>query len=141
MQIAQSRKLSLAALIGCAIAATIILIDVADRMEAMQPHGQTASAIAALPRGAKVKAIVEINGNPANGEFSGTILKEIGASQFQATPKALRIVTNAASHFLMGTQTDLHKGAVVEVSGRSVSSTAVAASQIVVLSGYVTVRP
>ena len=140
MQIAQSRKLSLAMLIGCAIAAAIILIDVVGRMESMQPQGQTADAIAATSPGTKLKAIIRIDRKSAGREFSGSILEELGSNQFHATAKTLRVIMDHAPRLIMGSQADLHSGAVVEVSGTAVSSTIIDASQIVVLTGYVEVR-
>jgi hypothetical protein len=141
MEIAQSRKLSLALLIGTAIAVAIVAFDFFGRMEAMRPQGESARAATSAHSGEPVKVMLELTQAPVGNTFAGTILEDAGSSQFRVTAKSLRITLDAASRFVMGDRSNLGSGAVVQVSGRATGSGAVQAAQIVVLTGDVSVLP
>lgn len=141
MEIVQSRRLSLALLTGLGIAIAIVGFDFFDRMEAMQPRGDSATALSSAQIGEPVKAVLEISKNSAGNPLSGNVLQGVDGSRFRWTRQVLQVSLATTTRFVMGNRVDISPGAVIQVSGTATAPGTVHATQIVILTGYVSVLP
>jgi len=141
MEMVQSRRLSLALLTGFGIAIAIIGFDFFDRMEAMQPRGETAGALSSAQTGTPVKAVLEVSKDSSSDQVAGNVLESIDGSRFRLTSTVMRVSLSTTTRFVMGSRANLSPGAVVQVSGTATAPGLVQAAQIVVLTGYVSVLP
>ena len=88
--------------------------------------------------GSQLKAVVELT-TAGDGKAEGLVLDQQSEKAYRRSKATLQIDFAPATKFVMGSAGDLRKGAVVHVTGTVAQNRRLEASQIVILTGYVSV--
>jgi len=105
---------------------------------------QTAAAasdndqLAKAQPGSQLKAVVELT-STGDGKAEGLVLDKQSENAYRRSNATLQIDFAPATKFVMGSAGDLRKDAVVHVTGTVAQNRRLEASQIVILTGYVSV--
>ncbi len=89
--------------------------------------------------GSQLKADVELT-SAGDGKAEGLVLDKQSETVYRRTRVVVQIDFAAATKLVMGSASDIRKGAVVHVSGTVAQDRSLQASQIVILTGYVSVN-
>jgi hypothetical protein len=111
---------------------------ISNRMMSAKP--MTEAEVAAVSLGGEVEATLEVTGTPSEGVLQGTLLERQGNGTYQRTNRTLSVRWRSDTPVVMGKKADVHRGAVIQIKGKSRSDRSVDAERIVILTGYVTVR-
>jgi hypothetical protein len=90
--------------------------------------------------GTKTKIVVEIKEVTREGKIQGKLLQKQSEEIYARTKTAATVRFGDATSIVMGKRSDVHAGAIVHVTGTARADGSVAASQIVILTGYVRVQ-
>lgn len=88
---------------------------------------------------ARLKIVVEITDADASGIIHGTILEKKTEDQYTRTQTPITAQSSQRTKMVMGKTEDVHKGAVVHITGTRGADGKIDAEQIVILTGYVKV--
>ncbi len=88
---------------------------------------------------AKLKIVVEITEAEASGLIHGTLLEKKTEDQYTRTQTPVTAQSSQSTKMVMGKPEDVHKGAVVHITGTRSTDGRIDAEQIVILTGYVKV--
>jgi len=88
--------------------------------------------------GSQLKAVVELT-SVGDGKAEGLVLDKHSETAYQRSKATLQIDLAPATKFVMGSVGDVRKGAVVHVTGTVSQNRRLETSQIVILTGYVSV--
>jgi hypothetical protein len=105
---------------------------------------QTAAAasdndqLAKAQPGSQLKAVVELT-STGDGKAEGLVLDKHSENAYRRSNRTMQIDFAPATKFVMGSAGDLRKGAVLHVTGTVAQNRRLEASQIVILTGYVSV--
>jgi hypothetical protein len=88
--------------------------------------------------GSQLKAVVELT-SAGDGKAEGLVLDKQSEDAYRRGKATLQIDFTPATKFVMGSASDIRKGAVVHVTGSAAQDRRLEASQIVILTGYVSV--
>lgn len=89
--------------------------------------------------GSQLKAVVEVT-SVADGKAEGTVLDKQTENSYRRTQASMQFDIGPSTKVVMGTPGDIRKGAVVHVTGTVAPNRRLEASQLVVLTGYVSVH-
>ena len=95
---------------------------------------------AAVTPGSLAKLVCQIISTPANNRMNGLILKANSDGSYSSTGSSVSIQWDSSRSITMGSSQDVHQGAILQVSGTVDAGGVVHAEQIVILTGFVTVR-
>jgi hypothetical protein len=109
------------------------------RAESMQT-ADTAGTFDAAKPGDTVKLVVRVTSVQPR-TLEATLLTRQTESVYAAMATNLRAQWSPAAKFVMGAETDLKPGSIVDVIGSVNGDRSVAARELVILSGYVRVAP
>ena len=84
--------------------------------------------------------VCQITSAPANNRMNGVILKENSDGSYSSTGSNVSIQWDPNRSITMGSSQDVHQGAILQVSGLVDAGGVVHAEQIVILTGFVTLR-
>jgi hypothetical protein len=98
------------------------------------------SRIEQLTPGDKIKVVLELKSADAMRSAQGVLLEKQGEDLYRRTGTAVRMTFDPNVPVVMGKLADIHAGAVVHVTGTVVQDGGIAASQVVILTGYVKVQ-
>jgi hypothetical protein len=90
--------------------------------------------------GDSVDLAIVVNGATAAASFPGTLLDPTGQGSYRRTDQTVEVQWGPDTSVVMGRREEIGPGSVLQVRGRVLQSQAVAARQLVVLSGFVTVH-
>jgi len=135
-----ARKTFQPLLIGVFIVAILAAIVIPIYLTRSGMSAGLANAPSGVSAGAAAKFICRITTMPANNLIDGTLLAENSDGSYSPTNRSISIQWNPQQGVVMGSNQDLHSGAIIQVSGQTDSSGTVHADQIVLLTGYVTVH-
>ena len=90
--------------------------------------------------GSATKFVAEITEVSAEGEIKGRLLRKRTEEVYARTAAAAIVQSNEHTKIVMGNPADVQAGAVMQVTGTVRNDHAVAAEQIVILTGYVKVQ-
>lgn len=88
--------------------------------------------------GSQLKAVVELTSS-GDGKGEGLVLDKQSENAYRRSKATLQIDFTPATKFVMGSAGDIRKGAVVHVTGTAAQNRRLEASQVVILTGYVSV--
>jgi len=126
--------LSVGLLIGVLIPAYLI----SNRM--MGATTMTEVEVSVVSPGGEIEATLEVGGTPSEDVLQGTLLERQGDGTYQRTKRTLNVRWRSDTPVVMGKKADVHRGAVIQIKGKSRLDRSVEAERIVILTGYVTVR-
>jgi len=109
----------------------------AKMMSAASSSEQEFSRIAA---GSAAKFVAEITEVSAEGKITGRLLQKKTEEVYARTATVAMVQPNEHTKIVMGKPADLRAGAVVHITGTVQKDRAVAAEQIVILTGYIKVQ-
>ena len=115
--------------------------DVARRAGSMQAAATPAATLLGAPVGSRVESVVRLERAVGDAAYDADILESVSGTSYRVTPTHIRVALASDTAVVMGANTDIKAGAVVQVSGAMEASHTVRASQIVILSGYVRITP
>jgi len=95
---------------------------------------------AAVTPGSLSKFVCQITSSAAHNQMNGVILKENSDGSYSSTGSSVSIQWDPNRSIIMGSRQDVHQGGILQVSGTVESNGVVHADQIVILTGFVTVR-
>jgi hypothetical protein len=90
--------------------------------------------------GAKLKVVAEITDTDAGGLIRGNLLEKKTEDQYTRTQTPVTAQSSQSTKMVMGKPEDVHKGAVVYLTGTRGADGKIDAERIVILTGYVKVR-
>lgn len=108
-------------------------------MRSMSVVADNASEMQQSPPAAKLKIVVEISEADASGLIHGILLEKKTEDHYTRTQTAVTAQSSQSTKMVMGKTEDVHKGAVVHITGTRGTDGKIAAEQIVILTGYVKV--
>jgi len=108
------------------------------RMEAAA--ASTDRSIAQLAPGSKTKLVLELKSAGGKNSAQGVLLEKQSKDLYRRTGNAVRVTFGPNTAVVMGKPDGIQAGAVVHVTGTVAEDASVAASQIVILTGYVRVQ-
>lgn len=103
---------------------------------ASSPSGVSAG----ITPGAQAKFVCRITSISANNLIQGTVLAKNSDGSYSPTNRSVSIQWNPNQSVTMGSNQDVHQGAVIQVSGQTDSNGTVHASKMFILTGFVTVH-
>jgi hypothetical protein len=89
--------------------------------------------------GSQLKAVLELISS-GDGKAEGLVLDKQSEDSYSRSKATLQIDFAPATKFVMGSAGDLRKGAVVHLTGAVAQNRRLEATQVVILTGYVTVN-
>lgn len=140
----QKRSLGMAhwiGLIAMVIAVTLVAVwSVGVRAMRMQTAAAATGddRLAKAQPGSQLKAVVELT-SAADRKVEGLVLDKQSENAYRRSKATILIDFAPATKFVMGSAGDLRKDAVVHVTGTVTQNRRLEASQIVILTGYVSV--
>ncbi len=140
-QKSNSRMARWIALIIVVIAVTLLAVwSVGVRAMRMQTAAAASDRqqLANAQPGSQLKAVVELT-SAGDGKAEGIALDKQSENAYRRTRATLQIDFSAAMKVVMGTAGDIRKGAVLHVTGTVARNKRLEASQVVILTGYVSV--
>ena len=126
-----------AALVGAIVAVWSVVSGM------MRPPTSDSPSRLANAKISAVEVVIEVSAANESGSVSGVLLAPGGsATNYMKTKTAVHVNTNSATRFVMGSKTDLTRGAIVAVQGTrvSIAPLVIDSGRIVVLTGSVTVK-
>jgi hypothetical protein len=140
-QKSSSRMARWIALIIVVIAVTLLAVWSVG-VRAMRMQTATAASdreqLANAQPGSQLKAVVELT-SAGDGKAEGIVLDKQSENAYRRTKATLQIDFAPATKVVMGSASDIRKGAVLHVTGIVAQNNRLQASQIVILTGYVSV--
>ncbi len=121
-------------LIGVLIPAYLI----SNRMMSAKP--MTEAEVSLVSPGGEIEATLEVTGTPSEDVLQGTLLERQGDGTYRPTKRILSVRWRSDTPVVMGKKADVHRGAVIQIQGKSRPDRSVDAERIVILTGYVTVH-
>ncbi len=140
-QKSRSRMARWIGLIVLVLAVTVVAVwSVGSRAMRMQTAAAATGddQLAKAQPGSQVKAVVELT-SAGDGKAEGLVLDKQSENAYRRGKATVQIDFAAATKFVMGSADDLRKGAVVHVTGTVAQDRRLEATQIVILTGYVSV--
>ena len=135
-----SNRLWIFVLMGLAVLAFLAMRRDVSRAMKMKTETLAPAVANQLRPGESAKLVLELTTVDAGMSAQGRLLEKQSETSYKRTPELLRVVYDAATPVVMGKPADIHTGGVVYVSGQVQRDRTVQATQIVVLTGYVTVQ-
>jgi hypothetical protein len=89
--------------------------------------------------GSQLKAVLQLT-SVSDGSAQGVILEKESENAYHRTNQPMQVSFSKEVNVIMGSINDVHKGAVVHVTGTVGQNKVLVASRIVILTGYVSVR-
>jgi hypothetical protein len=140
-QKSSSRMARWIALIIVVIAVTLLAVWSVG-VRAMRMQTATAASdreqLANAQPGSQLKAVVELT-SAGDGKAEGIVLDKQSENAYRRTKATLQIHFAPTTKVVMGSASDIRKGAVLHVTGIVAQNNRLQASQIVILTGYVSV--
>ena len=108
-------------------------------------HMQTAAAassgqeLAAAEPGEQLKAVLQLT-EVGDGSAQGVVLEKQSENVYRKTSRQMRLRFPRDVSVVMGTASDVHKDAVVDVTGTAGVDKVLQTTRIVILTGYVSVN-
>jgi hypothetical protein len=96
--------------------------------------------IAQLKPGHAAKVLLELTSVAADGHAEGRVLEKQSETLYRRGATTLQVVFSNDTPMVMGKAADLHRGAVVHVTGTIREDHLLRATQIVILTGYVRIE-
>ncbi|HEY0760093.1 MAG TPA: hypothetical protein VGD59_12645 [Acidisarcina sp.] len=126
------------------LASGLVLRDVLSRGDRMRVADMQPSAYSSLAAGSSVKAVVHLE-RVSGASVEATLLRKIDDTSY-ALPRpgsAARVtaVLNPDASVVMGAPAALVAGAIVQLAGRIDSAHTLHVEQVVILTGYIRIRP
>lgn len=90
--------------------------------------------------GSIVKLVVELRAPSSDRELHGVLLEKQSEKVYKRTASKVIAHSESDTKIIMGKSDDIHPSAVVHITGKLNADRSVAASQIVILTGYVDVQ-
>jgi hypothetical protein len=88
----------------------------------------------------KTKIVVEVEDEDQQGTIHGKLLQKKTEEIYTRTGTAMVVQSSAETKMVMGKREDVHKSAVIHVTGSVRADKSISAEQIVILTGYVKVE-
>jgi hypothetical protein len=143
----QPRTATRARLMWLVIAAVAILLAAAFSWDALRSSMAMSSAAASdeqdfahATKGSTVKVVLEITASTSEGVMRGKLLEKQSEKVYERTPTVVTFRANSDAKIVMGKSDDIHPSAVIHLTGKLNDDRSVAASQIVILTGYVEIK-
>jgi hypothetical protein len=76
----------------------------------------------------------------AEPRIAGILLEKYDETHYSRSHREAEVVWGKSTKFVMGKAEDVHRGAIIHVSGKVAAERSVSAEQIVILTGYVEVK-
>ena len=111
----------------------------AGRMMRMQTRAASNAEFAQMKAQAEARIVVEVT-EAAEGRIHGKLLEKDDETHYRRTANPADIAWGKDAKIVMGKAEDIHRRAIVHVTGKVAADHSVQASQIVVLTGYVQVK-
>ncbi len=124
-------------IVGVLIAIMIPVYFVSNRMMSAKP--MTEAEVAVVSPGGEIESTLEVTATPSDDVLQGTLLERRDGA-YQRTKRSLNVRWRSDTPLVMGKKADVHRGTVIQIKGKSRPDRSVDAEQIVILTGYVTVR-
>jgi hypothetical protein len=111
-------------------------------VKAMSMKAETTSAasFAQLKPGDEAKLVLQLTAADPASNIEGTVLAKQTETIYRRTSDTAKITVDAATPVVMGKPSDVRAGAVVHITAKMGAHQRLHASQIVILTGYVTVQ-
>jgi hypothetical protein len=130
-------------LLGLLVLALIAVIAISfylGRMMMSSSPPQTAQQFALASPGTSMSVVLEITSLPTTTLFEGTLLQRNDDGSYSRTSQHVSVQWQPSQSVTMGKNSDVKVGGILQVQGTLSTNTLLAASQIVVLSGYVQIK-
>ena len=135
-----TRPLLLGLLTLAIVAAILIPLYIVRNTMISQLAGPPSNIGTQAKPGSLARLVCQITSTSANNRMNGVILKENSDGSYSSTGSSVSIQWDPNRSITMGSRQDVHPGAILQVSGSVDSDGVVHADQIVILTGFVTVR-
>ncbi len=103
------------------------------------PPNTEAQLVGATP-GSIAKIVLEVTSTPTNTLLSGTFLARKNDGSYSRTARVVTVKWNPNQSVIMGGSQDVHRGAVLQVSGHVDVEGTINADQVVILTNAITVH-
>jgi hypothetical protein len=102
---------------------------------------ESSAQLAAAPPGAHVKISVAVQALLAHNVIQGVLLQPNRDGSYSRTQQTIRIQWDPnRAPVVMGSNQDVHQGAVLQVSGQVEAEGVIRANQVVILTGFVNIQ-
>jgi len=135
-----ARPLLLGLLTLAVVAAILIPLYIVRNTMISQLVGPPSNVGTQAQPGSLARFVCQITSTPTNNRMNGVILKKNSDGSYSSTGSSVSIQWDPNRSITMGSSQDVHQGAILQVSGSVDSDSVVHADQIVILTGFVTVR-
>ncbi len=105
----------------------------------MKSETTAGGSLSRLKPGDEAKVVLEVTAVSA-ASVKGTVLEKQSETVYRRTGNTVKIAFDTATPVVMGKASDIHEGAVVHITAKMGNDHVLRAGQIVVLTGYVTVK-
>jgi hypothetical protein len=108
--------------------------------KSMRRKGQAAgsSEFLGLQPGQIAKVVLEVTAIPSDHRLTGKLLEKQNETRYTRTSTEVDVSLDARTRIMMGSRSDVRSGAILHVTGSVEENHALRASQVVVLTEYVT---
>lgn len=122
------------------VAAIIIPVWMSRTLMMQGTMPDTVARLASAQPGTKVKVVCEITTRLSPTLIEGIVLEASGGESYRRSEQSVRIQINPGQEIIMGGQQDLRKDTIIQVQGSLDQEKVIQSDQVVILTGYVTVK-
>jgi hypothetical protein len=123
-----------------ALLASLAMWRTADQAMQMKSRAAGSAQFAALKPGEITKVVLEVTGKSSEGQFTGKLLEKKDETGYTYTATEISVAFDGKTPVVMGKVSDVRPAAILHVTGSVAQNHTLQATQLVVLTGYVTVR-